>query len=168
MNKNQNYKTFLDVGCNIGTAVEAARLEGMEGCGVEIDYESIQMAKSYFPENEFEVISVQDFSKTGRKFDVIYSTEVVEHLNDPHGFFEAVSELLSPQGVFYLTTPDGGHFMTPKKEKIMQWPEMKLPEHISIFTKKSLLHLLNKHGFNKHRFVLNMKSGIKCISRKTA
>jgi len=87
LNKNQNYKTFLDVGCNIGTAVEAARLEGMEGCGVEIDYESIQMAKSYFPENEFEVISVQDFSKTGRKFDVIYSTEVVEHVNDPHAFF---------------------------------------------------------------------------------
>lgn len=164
LNKAGKYKNFLDVGCNVGTAVQAAHLCGLAASGVEIDKESVTMAQDLFPQNEYVTTSVQDFSRSGRRFDIIYTTEVIEHLQDVNSFMEAIHKLLSPQGVLYLTTPDAGHFRTPKD--LRHWHEMKLPEHISLFTKQSLSILLDRHGFTGTKFQRNWKPGIRLTARK--
>ena len=167
LNKAGGYKTFLDGGCNVGAAVQAAHLCGLAASGIEIDKESVAMAQDLFPENEYVATSVQDFARSsGRRFDIIYTTEVIEHLQDVNSFMEAVHRLLSPEGVLYLTTPDAGHFRTPKD--LRHWHEMKLPEHISLFTKKALFILLERHGFTGVKFQRNWKPGIRLTARKAA
>jgi len=166
LNKRKQYKSFLDVGCNVGTAVEAAKQQGLEANGIDIDADSIKMAQEFYPNNDYQVAAVQDFAKQGHKFDIVYSTEVLEHLIDPHSFVDAIHELLSDDGVLYLTTPDGGHWRTPKQ--IMRWHEMKLPEHISLFTKESLKKLMIDHNFEVPHFNLNIKPGIRMIARRRA
>lgn len=166
LNRAGKYQSFLDVGCNIGTAVEAARLSGLQATGIEIDSDSVAMARELYPDNEFEIVSVQGFAKSGRKFDIIYTTEVIEHLKDVDGFIDAIYQLLTPEGVLYLTTPDGGHFRTPRD--IRNWHEMKLPEHISLFTRPALKNLLTRHKFKAPKFQFNWKPGIRMTARKAA
>jgi len=159
-------KTFLDVGCNVGTAVEAARICGLEACGIEIDAQAVDKAKDLFPQNEFHVFSVQEMAEQGRQFDIIHTTEVIEHVQDPHSFMNSLYRLLSPGGVLYLTTPDAGHFRTPAD--IRRWHEMKLPEHISLFTKPALRKLSQAGGYEKPHFQFNWKPGIRMIAKKPA
>lgn len=41
-------------------------------------------------------------------FDIVYASEVVEHVEDPRGFMAALKDRLKPGGVLVLTTPDAG------------------------------------------------------------
>lgn len=46
--KRAGIKLFLDVGCNVGAAVQAAHLCGLAASGIEIDKESVAMAQDLF------------------------------------------------------------------------------------------------------------------------
>ncbi len=41
----------------------------------------------------------------GRRFDLVYASEVVEHVPDPAAFVALLAERLTPEGVLVLTTP---------------------------------------------------------------
>ena len=46
-------RCFLDVGCNAGFMVEAAREQGFEAWGIDLDPESIAYAREHYPGNHF-------------------------------------------------------------------------------------------------------------------
>lgn len=158
-------KKFLDVGCNAGYAVYAAQQLGFDAFGIELDCETVSEAQEEFGKENFKCTTIQEFAKTDQKFDVIYTSEVIEHVPDPGSFLKAVSDLLVEGGVLYLTTPDGNHFMLPKD--FASWADVKPPEHIIYFSKKGLKILLEKQGFKIEKTFFNFKPGIKLIARKT-
>ena len=119
--RGKRYANFLDVGCNVGTAVEAARQCNLQTTGIDIDPQAVEKAKTYFPKNSFETVTAQEFSAGGQCFDIVYCAEVIEHLNDIDAFTFALAQLTKPEGVLYLTTPDGGHFRTPRDIRL--WNE---------------------------------------------
>ena len=43
----------------------------------------------------------------GGPFDVVYGSEVIEHVPTPHDFLKICRAHLAPGGVLVLTTPDG-------------------------------------------------------------
>lgn len=159
-----NAKTFLDIGCNVGCAVEAARMEGYKATGIDLDSESVGIAKKTFPQNSFKATTVQQLAKGNKKFDIIYCSEVIEHVPDAKGFAKAMCSLLSPNGIIYLTTPDAGHFRTPKN--FTEWGEVAPPDHVCYFNKKNLEILLKKYGIKKVRYQWNIKPGIRAIAYK--
>ncbi|MCF6320067.1 MAG: class I SAM-dependent methyltransferase, partial [Proteobacteria bacterium] len=75
--KNTGIK-FLDVGCNIGTTVRAAQISGFNSMGIDLDKTSTNKAKELFEHCEFEACSTFKLVETGRKFDFIYCSEVIE------------------------------------------------------------------------------------------
>ena len=157
-------KRFLDVGCNAGYVVYAAQLLGFDAFGIELDCETVSEAQKEFGEELFKCTTIQEYAKTNRQFDVIYTSEVIEHVPDPDAFLKSASGLLDKGGVLYLTTPDGNHFTLPKN--FSSWNAVTPPEHIIYFTKKGLNILLAKHGFKIEKTFFNIKPGIKLIARK--
>ncbi len=154
-------KKFLDVGCNYGFTVKAALDLGLGAHGIDIDGTAVAAITDMFGAQYFTVIPVQDY--TG-KADMVYTSEVIEHVPDPDGFVEAIARILNTNGVLYLTTPDGGHWNKPKD--FTQWTDCMPPEHITYFTRKGIRHLLEKHGLQVEKFFFNWKPGIRLIARK--
>lgn len=157
-------KKLLDVGCNYGFTVKAALNLGLDAHGIDIDSTAVTASKKMFGEPLFTSIAVQNYAAAGNKADMIYTSEVIEHVPDPDGFVRALADILNPGGVLYLTTPDGGHWSLPRD--FTQWPACTPPEHITYFTRKGLRHLLEKHGLTLEKFLFSWKPGIQLIARR--
>lgn len=157
-------KSFVDIGCNAGFAVEAARTLGLDAYGIDVDKTAIDYAKRYFPQATFDAMSIQDLAATGKTFDIIYCSEVIEHLPELHSFVDALYTILEQDGVLFLTTPDMGHYSIKKDQ--LGWDAVRPPEHLFYFSKKSLGQLLETHGFKRIKFKFNFKPTLKVIIRK--
>lgn len=158
-----NGKRFLDVGASLGFAVEAARLEGFEAHGVELDPDAVAKAKAAFADCHFEAGSAGDVAARGEMFDIVYCSEVIEHVPDFRAFAEALLSLVAPGGVLFVTTPADGHMRTPKP--LVSWVQVKPPEHLVWFQSAHLRTLFDKPGYRYGRWV-NVKPGHKLVIRR--
>lgn len=155
--------TFLDVGCNCGFTVKAALNEGLAGRGIDIDADAVQYANEAYGQH-FTAIAVEDYAAQGHKSDIVYTSEVIEHVPNPDSFVKAIADILPKDGILYLTTPQGNHWSYPKdmsKVDIVQ-----PPSHITYFSKKGIEILLEKHGLKVEKFFFSFKPGIRLIARK--
>jgi SAM-dependent methyltransferase len=162
--KHAKGKSFVDIGCNAGFAVEAARTLGLDAYGIDLDQTAIDYAKEYFPQAKFDAMSIQELAKTAKTFDIIYCSEVIEHLPELGSFVDALFKLLKPDGVLFLTTPDIAHYSI-KKDRL-GWDAVRPPEHLFYFSKNSLGKLFEKHGFKHIKFKFNFKPTLKVIIKK--
>ena len=157
-------RTFLDVGCNYGFTVKAAQNLGLEPMGIDIDASAVADSKAAFGGDVFRTIAVEDYAAEGHKADIIYTSEVLEHVPDPDSFIKAISSLLAPGGVLYLTTPECGHWRIPST--FTDWPAVMPPEHITYFTRKGIAKLLSRHGLKVEKFFFSLKPGMRLIARR--
>jgi 2-polyprenyl-3-methyl-5-hydroxy-6-metoxy-1,4-benzoquinol methylase len=156
---------FLDVGCNYGFAVAAAHDLGLDAHGIDVDSAAIASnQKRYADKGSFTYCSVEDYAASGAKADMIYTSEVIEHVPDPNSFVASMAKILTDGGVLYLTTPDASHWRVPKT--FAQWDQVIPPEHVTYFTRKGMQELLSKHGFKTIRFGFNLKPGLRVIASK--
>ncbi|MEL6687435.1 MAG: class I SAM-dependent methyltransferase [Pseudomonadota bacterium] len=154
---------FLDVGSNLGYAVEGARLQGFDATGIEIDGEAVAKAQADFPQNSYIQTNVETFAERGETFDFVYCSEVIEHVVDVRSFADALLSLASPGGLLFLTTPADGHRATPKP--LTSWVQVKPPEHLHWFARSHLLTLFDQPGY-RTRFQFNPKPGHKLVVQR--
>ena len=98
-------RTLLDVGCGFGFLVDFWRQQtGAEAIGVELaDYGAIG-ARMLGIEVHRELL--QDCAAlAGRRFDIVYASEVIEHVPDPRAFVALLAPFVANDGVLVLTTP---------------------------------------------------------------
>lgn len=158
--------TVLDVGCNLGFMVEACRELGMNSTGIEVSSLVVDQAKKYFPESEFICGFLEEHKFNGKKFDAIYSSEVIEHVTNVNEFMEHISKRLNSGGIVYLTTPELRKYKDKSKEN--GWRDLHAPNHRQYFSKGNMTLFLEKHGFKSIKFLKNwnFKTGIKVIAVK--
>ena len=145
----------LDIGCGSGvTAFHLAKL-GLHVDAIDANAESIDFAQKNFKLDNLRFhasrIDRMDFGPAS--FDLIYCLEVIEHLSSPEidVLLSKVFSLLKVNGYFVLTTPNyAGPW--PLIEFFMDLfsraPQMRNKQHVSMFTKKKLLAVLNAWGFS--------------------
>ncbi len=156
---------FLDVGCNYGFGVAAAADLGLNATGIDIDDVAINACREQFGrQGRFEFRTVQDHAASGAKSDIVYTSEVIEHTPDPNSFAAAMGHILRPNGLLYLTTPDGGHCRVPRD--FAKWEQVIPPEHLTYFTRRGLKTMLLRYGFKDIKFRFNLKPGIRVTARK--
>jgi SAM-dependent methyltransferase len=157
---------FLDVGCSGGFMVEAAREAGFEAWGLDLDKYALFFAREHYPQNTYFFGTIEDFI-TGvlpGQFDLIYSSEVIEHVPDVRSFCKSISDILRPGGILFMTTPDISHWRRPKD--VTKWDGFGPPAHCVYFTPTSLIRLLDVFKLILIRRRLAFKPGIKLICRK--
>ncbi|MEQ9169573.1 MAG: class I SAM-dependent methyltransferase [Rhodospirillales bacterium] len=154
---------FLDVGCNGGFVVEAAREAGLDAWGLEVDGVSLAHAREHYPKNNYFLGLVEDF-QPDQGFDLIYTSEVIEHVSDVRPFMAAIVRLLNPGGVVYVTTPDISHWRRPRD--LDRWDGFNPPVHCVYFNPASMRVLLESLGLQVVKKLPAFKPGMKFIARK--
>lgn len=73
--------------------------------GVELSDDAVARAQQEFPHIEFVCADITQW-KPDHQFDLVVSSEVLEHVPDKAAFCETVRQILRPGGWFILTTPN--------------------------------------------------------------
>jgi SAM-dependent methyltransferase len=152
-------RRFLDVGCNLGFTVAAARELGMQAHGIDVDARTVARAREMFGRDAFDTVTVEEFARWGKSFDIVFASEVIEHVREPRSFAEALRKLTAPGGVVFVTTPDAGHLRVPRKFE--SWTAVKPPQHLAYFSREGLKRLFDRAGMGGFEFWMNFKAGIR-------
>lgn len=151
-----NAKTILDAGCGNGELCGLLAKSGFDVMGVDADRKGIEIASKRFPSTRFEISLFTDMPpRTG--FDLVVSTEVVEHLYSPHELIHFAFKALKPGGVFAITTPYHGYLKNLMLSLTDHWDKHHTANwhggHIKFWSRKTLTTLLENGGFTIIDFV---------------
>ncbi len=136
---------MLDVGCGPGLFLIEAKKRGWEVYGTE--FTDNQLA--YLHDKGINTLKgkLTNDSFEDELFDVIISSEVIEHINNPLEEMIHFHRLLRKGGLVYLTTPNCNaieRFLLKGDYAIIEYPE-----HLCYYTPKTIDLLLTNNGFNK-------------------
>ena len=144
----------LDVGCGNGSTAREFIRRGCEVVGVDPSEKGIAWARQSVPEARFELMEVSDdlLGKLGEPpFDVVVSTEVVEHLYAPRLWAAGCFRALKPGGRFVCTTPFHGYWKNLALSIRGHWDKHFDPlwdgGHIKLWSPATLRRLVEGAGF---------------------
>jgi len=95
---------ILDAGCGRGWLSPHLSIFG-KTLGIDPLRASIDTARSRFPHLDFEVATVGELAPAS--FDVVVSSEVIEHVDDQAEYLKGIATVLKHRGFLILTTPRG-------------------------------------------------------------
>lgn len=104
--------SVLDAGCGFGFITNSIKELGHNVLGIDAQEYYIDCARKSYPDIRFEVVSVMnDLSQLAPDdgWDVIVSTEVIEHIYAPQQFLVNVGKQLKKGGVILIGTPYHGY-----------------------------------------------------------
>ena len=98
----------LDIGCGGGLLAEPVARLGAEVTAIDGSAEAIRAAAAHAKTSQLAIdyqhCSAEYLAKTGCQFDLVYASEVIEHVADPDSFAEAIAAMLKPSGAVVITT----------------------------------------------------------------
>lgn len=103
-----DFKTVLDFGCGGGRFLVNAIDKGYITTGVDFGGELISNLKEAYPSANF--IEISDFYKHSEKYDVIYVSNVFEHLTNPAEVLKQLYDRLNVNGILVSDGPAEGNF----------------------------------------------------------
>ena len=99
---------ILDIGCGGGLLAEPMARLGGSVTGTDITDAAITAAALHASQNgldiDYQCCTAETLASSGARFDVIYASEVIEHVADRALFIESIVRMLQPQGVVIITT----------------------------------------------------------------
>jgi SAM-dependent methyltransferase len=96
---------FLDFGAGSGYMTELARRLGYKVSAVEESYGFREFIKEIIPEVEV-YSSIQELEGRNKKFDVVSTMHVIEHVPYPIEVLKNIYSILSPQGILIVVVPN--------------------------------------------------------------
>jgi len=136
--KTGKYRTILDYGCGGGRFTIEAILKGYAITGVEYNPALVDNLRRTFPQANF--YTIDDFYNSDLTFDIIFLSNVLEHLTNPKEIIEKLKTRLNDGGIFVLEGPVENNFNLKQ-----------LTRKIIFFIRKYLFH---KKAFHKPTHVL--------------
>jgi len=99
---------MLDIGCGGGLLAEPMARLGATVTGIDVTEAAIMAATAHAKQGGLDIdylcSTAEDLASTGVTFDVIYASEVIEHVADRGLFIKAIASMLDPKGVVIVTT----------------------------------------------------------------
>ena len=153
-------RRVADLGAGNGRFCRLLAQEGYEAVGVENDAQGVEIARKAHPGIAFHNFGVQD--DPGRllaveaPFDVVVSTEVVEHLYAPHQLPQYAARILKPGGCLIVSTPYHGYLKNLALSLAGRWDHhhtaLWYGGHIKFWSRETLGQLLSANGFRTLSF----------------
>lgn len=138
---------LLDVGFGAGALLEAARRAGWTAAGVEVSRTACEHVRA----RGFEVFcgELSEAAYPNGHFDVVTASEVLEHVADPRSLLRDIARVVRPGGLLWMTTPHGRGVSS--RALGVGWSVVSPPEHLQLFSTRSIRALLADAGFRKVR-----------------
>lgn len=137
---------LLEVGCGAGFSLSYwSSFKKMKGVGLEAAYYG-SVGRALLQVDIRETYLKEESEPLG-EFDVILSSEVIEHVEDPRSFLKALKNNLSRDGVLLLTTP-AAEFIAAGQRTSVLLAALSQGFHYFLLSKQGMQHLLSEVGFN--------------------
>jgi SAM-dependent methyltransferase len=138
-------KRYLEIGCSFGFAMEYARRAlGWEVLGFDPGFVAAAGRRMLGLPIEPRLLDKGAVPEGG--FDVVFCSEVIEHIPEPDGFVDILRHALSDGGVLLMTTPDGDA-VTPDQPSALLVPVLSPSQHVILYNAAAIDALLRRHGF---------------------
>jgi len=140
--------SLLDVGCNIGMFMKAARERGYLVTGVELNHGCAAYGRDKFGLDILPV-PLERAGFAAGTFDVATMFDVLEHVPDPRALLTAARLALKPGGLLVVQSPNLGSFMAWLMRENWRW--LTPLDHLYHFTPGAISRLLKDSGFEVAR-----------------
>lgn len=144
----------LDVGCGNGFTAGEFLKRGCEVVGVDLSETGIELARRNYPAGRFEVMPAGEHLLEKLEcpaFDIVVSTEVIEHLYAPRPYIHGCYAALKPGGRFICSTPYHGYLknlvLALTGRTIAHANPLWDGGHIKLWDRATLSQLLRESGF---------------------
>ena len=140
---------YLEIGCSFGFILDyARRILGWEVRGFDPG------ALARLGRDALKLPIENEFFQAGQGFDgwadLVFCSEVIEHIPDPAPFLTLLSSALAPDGQLILTTPNGDA-LTEGGDPAVLSAILSPGHHIILYNPASIAALLRRHGFAEVR-----------------
>lgn len=149
----------LDVGCGNGFTAGEFIKRGCNVTGIDLSRTGLEIARRAHPQGRFELLAADELlldNLGAAPFDLVVSTEVVEHLYAPRHFAAGCFSALRPGGRFICTTPYHGYLKNLALSVLNKWDQHANPlwdgGHIKLWSRATLARLLAEAGFVNLQF----------------
>lgn len=117
--------TVLDVGCGLGELVEMLHdlYPTAAITGVDISEHALDANSTRFPFASFGLLDVER-DRLDRQFDLVISSEVIEHLDEQAEAVSNLCAMVAPGGALVVSVPAGKVFATEKSFGHVRHPEL--------------------------------------------
>ncbi|MCC5950455.1 MAG: methyltransferase domain-containing protein [Acidimicrobiia bacterium] len=125
------------------------RLQGVATSLVGLDLDEAEVARAVA--DGYEALAVdccdpQAVAATGLEpAPMVIAGEIIEHLDAPGHFLEAMHALVAPGGQLLLTTPNAYGWLNVAASLLRK--EINHPDHVAMFTRRTLEALAARHGW---------------------
>lgn len=109
-------RRVLDIGCGTGYGTELLAANATHSIGLDNDPETIAYASSRFARAQFVCASASALPFAARSFDLITAFEVIEHLEEWRHLLSEAARVLTPEGIFLVSTPNKSYYAWTRKE----------------------------------------------------
>ncbi len=146
-------RRILDIGCGNGTLCRNLADAGFAVVGMEPTSSGVACARERVPEGTFYEKGVYDDPADipEDSFDMVVSTEVVEHLFKPSALPAFAFAKLNEGGLLVVSTPYHGYLKNLALALVNGWDRHHSPlwtgGHIKFWSRRSLTSLLETNGF---------------------
>ncbi len=143
-------KEVLEVGCNWGYGSQLLAQVARRVVGIDVSRDGVKYGNQRFAGERLKLL-VHDANRTfpfdDASFDVVFSSEVIEHLANYAGFLAEVRRVVRRDGLLILKTPNRAY--------APHWHAAN-PYHLNVFVPRELRNLLQRYfqqveiwGFNE-------------------
>ena len=130
---------IIDIGAGDGHFIARAKNNNWNAFATEFDDKSVELCRQKNVIVHQGKLNADNYN-TGF-FDVIFSSEVIEHINNPIEEIKSFHKILRKDGLVYVTTPN----LNSISHKLLKdkWNIFHYPEHLCYYTPKTLQKLFD-------------------------
>jgi 2-polyprenyl-3-methyl-5-hydroxy-6-metoxy-1,4-benzoquinol methylase len=143
--KYRKTNNIIDVGAGDGHFIAEAKKRGWNAYATEYEDRAVELCRSKGIIAHKGKLSPANYQ--AGMFDMIMSSEVIEHINNPIEEVQNFHTLLRKGGLAYITTPNfnaiSRHYLKG------EWNVIEYPEHLSYYTPNTIEKLFTAQGFKK-------------------
>lgn len=148
--KLEGVRSICDLGCGNGHISGRLAELGFEVTGVDASRSGIQIARRAYPKAQFVEALIDRELKLGQ-FDLVVSSDVIEHMYRPSDLLEAAHAQLKPGGQILIGTPYHGYLknlvLAAAGKMDAHFSVLHDGGHIKFFSVNTLSRLMKEHGF---------------------
>jgi SAM-dependent methyltransferase len=149
----EHVERICELGCGNGYLAGQLASSGYHVTGLDASESGIEMARRLHPTPNFVCSNIdRALALIGsQKFDLVISSDVLEHLYRPASLLETASALVKPQGQILIGTPYHGYLknlvlsLTGRMDA--HFDALDDGGHIKFFSVRTLSDLMARHGF---------------------
>lgn len=152
----------VDLGCGNGYLASRLGASGLRVTGIDASASGLAIANRNYATDKVRFVRAEigtdlvTLLPAGLRYDLVVSSDVIEHLYRPATLIETAAALLKPGGHLIIGTPYHGYLKNLAISALNQWDAHHGVHwdggHIKFFSERTLRSMVVQHGFKQARF----------------